>query len=111
MSKSKKSKKKVVVTNTPKDNLRVKSSRASSSSMARESAQNVDLLFGKENYKWMLIGFAVIILGMFLMMGGRNPSPEIWDEGIIYSKRRTLLAPMVILVGLLIEIYAIFKKK
>lgn len=67
------------------------------------------LSFGRENYMWMLIGIALIILGFILMSGGHMPSPDVWDENIIYSTRRTLIAPIVILAGLAVEIYAIFK--
>ena len=59
----------------------------------------------------MLIGLALIGLGMLLMSGGSMPSPDVWDEDIIYSTRRTLIAPLVILIGLGLQIYAIFAKK
>ena len=57
----------------------------------------------------MLIGLAVIAVGMVLMSGGAMPSPDVWDESLIYSHRRITLAPIVILIGLGIEVYAIFK--
>jgi hypothetical protein len=38
------------------------------------------------------------------------PSPDEWEPERIYSFRRTVLAPIVILAGLAVEIYAIFKK-
>jgi hypothetical protein len=38
------------------------------------------------------------------------PSPDVWDDSIIYSFRRTVLAPIVIIIGLVVEIFAIFKK-
>lgn len=68
------------------------------------------LIFGKQNYMWMGIGFGFVALGMILMTGGAMPSPDVWDESIIYSFRRTVLAPFLMLVGLVIEVYAIFKK-
>jgi len=68
------------------------------------------LIFGKQNYIWMGIGFGLIALGMLLMSGGAMPSPDVWDEDIIYSFRRTVLAPFLMLVGLVVEVYAIFKK-
>ncbi len=68
------------------------------------------LIFGKQNYIWMGIGFGLIALGMLLMSGGAMPSPDVWDESIIYSFRRTVLAPFVMLAGLVVEVYAIFKK-
>ena len=67
------------------------------------------MLFERENFKWMLIGIGLIALGMILMIGGSMPSPDVWDESLIYSHRRITLAPLVILTGLAIEIYAIFK--
>ena len=72
--------------------------------------RNDELVFGRENYKWMLIGIAVMAVGYVLMAGGSMPSPDVWDESIIYSTSRIVIAPFLILVGLVIEVYAIFKK-
>lgn len=75
------------------------------------SNSGTNTLFGKENYLWMLIGVAVIALGMFLMSGGRsNVDPNVFDSGSVYSARRITIAPILILAGLIIEMYAIFKK-
>lgn len=68
-----------------------------------------ELIFNKSNYIWMGIGVGAIFIGLLLMMGGAMPDPNTWDPNIIYSFRRTVLAPFVILVGLGIEVYAIFK--
>ena len=67
-------------------------------------------LFSKENYTWMLIGGAVIALGMFLMSGGKSADPNVFDTKQVYSTTRITIAPIVIVMGLIIEIYAIFKK-
>ena len=67
------------------------------------------MAFGKENYKWVGIGLALILIGMLLMMGGFNENPADWDEGKIYSFRRITIAPIVILTGLVVQIYAIFR--
>jgi len=67
-------------------------------------------LFTKENYTWMLIGGAVIALGMFLMSGGKNVDANTFDNNVVYSKVRITVAPILIVLGLVIEIYAIFKK-
>ncbi len=67
------------------------------------------LLYGREFYIWMLAGLALIILGFVLMAGG-NQAPNEWNSDEIYSFRRTGLAPLVIVAGLVVEIYAIFKK-
>lgn len=67
------------------------------------------VLFTKDNYMWMLIGAVVVALGLLLMAGGKNASNE-FDYNVVYSTRRITVAPIVIVLGLLIEIYAIFKK-
>ena len=66
--------------------------------------------FNKSNYTWMLIGAALIIMGMFLMSGGKSPDPNVFKESEVYSFRRITLAPLVIIAGFIVEIYAIFKK-
>jgi hypothetical protein len=68
------------------------------------------LVFTKKNYLFMGIGLACIILGMLLMLGGEMPNPDTWDESLIYSHRRITIAPLFIVIGLIIEIYAIFLK-
>ena len=68
------------------------------------------LLYGKETYIWIAGGFLLVLLGLALMAGGRMPDLNTWDDNIIYSFRRTVLAPFVILAGLVVEIYVIFRK-
>ena len=68
-----------------------------------------DFALGKENYRLMAIGFAVIIIGFILMVGGGSDDPEVFNPGI-FSFRRITLAPLLLLFGFLFEIYAILKK-
>ena len=68
------------------------------------------LLFTRDNYKFIAIGCGLIALGLILMLGGRMEDPNVWDESVIYSFRRTVIAPIVILAGLAMQIYAIFKR-
>lgn len=90
---------------------KVKSVKTASSAATATSVlhRNRELPFNKENFKWVGIGIALIALGMILMLGGYNDNPAIWDESKIYGFQRTLLAPVVILAGLAVEMYAIFK--
>lgn len=67
-------------------------------------------LFGRENYKWMIIGALVIGLGFILMAGGNSGDPTVFNNDEVYSKRRITLAPILILAGLGIEVFAIFRK-
>ena len=67
-------------------------------------------VFGKQTIIWVGIGLLLMIVGMLLMAGGSMPSPDVWDDSIIYSFRRITLAPIVILAGLGVITYAILKK-
>lgn len=75
-----------------------------------QRSEPVAMLYKRENFLWMGAGAALVVLGMLLMLGGAMPSPDVWDDSVIYSFRRTVLAPFVIVLGLGVEIYAIFKK-
>ena len=67
-------------------------------------------IFGKENYIWMIAGIVLMAIGIMLMAGGKSNDPNVFKENEVYSFRRITLAPIVILLGLGIEVYAIFKK-
>ena len=59
------------------------------------------------NYRLMLIGFAVIVLGFVLMAGGGSDDPNVYNEQALFSWRRITLAPLLVLGGFVFEIYAI----
>ena len=67
-------------------------------------------LFGKENYTWMLIGVAILVVGFLLMAGGGSDNPNEFLVNEVYSPRRITIAPIVILLGLAVEIYALFRQ-
>lgn len=76
-----------------------------------QKAKNRSLnFFGKSNYTWMLIGAALILVGMLLMSGGKSADPNVFNTDEVYSFRRITLAPIVIIAGFIVEIFAIFKK-
>ena len=70
----------------------------------------VNNLFGKENYMWMLAGIVVIILGFILMAGGKSADPKIFDPKEVYSTTRITIAPLLIIIGFVLEIVGIMKK-
>lgn len=67
-------------------------------------------LFTKSNYTWMLIGGLVIAVGFYLLSGGKSADPAVFDTKEVNSTTRITIAPIVIILGFVIEIYAIFKK-
>ncbi len=64
---------------------------------------------GKENYILLAIGFIIILVGFLLMIGGKSENPNEFSEEI-FSFRRITLAPIIILFGFAVEIWAIMKK-
>ena len=71
--------------------------------------------FGPKNYKLMLIGLALIVAGFLLMMGADANTvdgkydPNSWNEGI-FSIRRIRIAPLLVIAGFAVEVYAILKR-
>jgi hypothetical protein len=66
--------------------------------------------FSRENYIWMAAGLALIIIGMILMVGGKSDNPAVFNPKEVYGSQRITVAPVMIFLGLIVEIYAIFKR-
>lgn len=86
------------------------SKKSRSKNYVAANASNYELLFDKQNYVLMGASLVLILIGFLLMSGGSMPSPDVWDEGIIYSFRRITLAPFIVLSGLVLFVFGIFKK-
>src|SRR5690606_36957598 len=82
-------------------------SKANKKTVRKEQPNN---LFGKENYMWMIIGAVVLAIGFALMAGGKSADPNVFNPDEIYGFRRITLAPILVVAGFVIEIYAIMKK-
>ena len=67
-------------------------------------------LFEKQNYLWMLAGVVIMALGFVLMAGGKSADPNQFHPDEVYSTTRITIAPILILGGLILEIFAIFRK-
>ena len=72
----------------------------------RKQEAKSEFLFGKINYKFMLIGLGCISLGFILMAGGGSDDPNVFNPEI-FNWRRIRLAPTLVLIGFAIEVYAI----
>ena len=68
------------------------------------------LPFGKSNYIIVLIGIALIALGMILMIGGGSDDPDVFNPKM-FDFQHITLAPILVLIGFVVEIVAIFWKK
>lgn len=78
-------------------------------SKAAAAPAKLDFAFGKINYILMIGGLLVMILGFILMIGGGSEDPNVFNEEI-FSTRRLTIAPILVLLGFAIEIFAILKK-
>jgi hypothetical protein len=77
--------------------------------LKEEKKEDQNFALGRENYKLLAIGFAIIVLGFLLMLGGKTDSPDKFSS-TIFSFRRITLAPIVVLAGFIFAIWAIMKK-
>jgi len=69
-----------------------------------------DNLFNKQNYIWMAVGVAVMVISFLLMAGGKSPDPKVFNYDEVYSTRRITVAPILLMAGLIILMYAIMRK-
>lgn len=67
-------------------------------------------IFEKVNYLWMLAGIVIMAIGLILMVGGKSNDPNQFHPEEVYSTTRITIAPILILAGLVVELFAIFKK-
>ena len=69
----------------------------------------MNFTFGKKNYQLLIVGVIVMAIGFVLMSGGGSDDPNVFSDAIFNTQRLTI-APILILTGLVIEIFAIFYK-
>ena len=69
----------------------------------------MNFTFGKKNYQLLIAGVIVMAIGFVLMSGGGSEDPNVFSNAIFNTQRLTI-APILILTGLVIEIFAILHK-
>lgn len=85
--------------------------------MAKQNNTEVDnksnkqgLPFTMINYVLVIVGVLLIALGMILMIGGGSSDPDVFNQEM-FNFRRLTLSPILILLGFVVEIVAIFWRK
>lgn len=68
------------------------------------------LLYDKTNYILMLAGVVLIAVGFILMSGGGSKDPNVFDPAEVYSSTRITVAPILVLLGFVVELFAVLKK-
>ena len=69
----------------------------------------MDFAFKKKNFILLFTGILFIATGLILMSGGASEDPEVFNYEI-FNFRRLTLAPILITIGFIIEIFAIMLK-
>ena len=78
--------------------------------MKERNKKDEEMVFSWTNYKFMLLGVLLLIVGFVLMAGGGSDDPNVFNYEAIFSWRRIVLAPIVVLSGFGVVGYSIFKK-
>lgn len=78
--------------------------------MKTENTKEKGLPVAKENYKFLIIGFVIIVVGFLLMVGGGSKDPNVFNEKEMFSAQRIIIAPIVVIFGFAFEIWAIMRK-
>lgn len=77
--------------------------------VANNDANDAKMALGMRNYKLMLIGFAVIVVGFILMVGGGSSDPNEFNYDM-FSFRRITLSTIFVLGGFAFVGYGIMSK-
>ena len=75
--------------------------------------ENTKMPITPKGLKYLLIGLLVMVSGYILMSGGGSDDPQVFNYAM-FDFRRLVVAPIVIILGIVIEIVAImglFKNK
>lgn len=76
-----------------------KAQAGSGKQRATSKSKGIELPFDRDNFILMGVGFVVLIIGYILMSGDTN----------IYSFQKITLAPVIVMFGYALEVYAILK--
>lgn len=64
---------------------------------------------GKNGLKLMLIGIAIMLLGFILLSGGGVSDPQVFNYDM-FNFRRMVLAPIVLVAGIVVIVVSIIRK-
>lgn len=84
--------------------------QAGESQVKKPIAEQTMFRLGKQNYYIMLLGLVLIVVGFILMSGGRWTNPNVFPESELYSTQRITIAPIIVIIGFIVEVYAVFHK-
>lgn len=93
-----------------KQPIHPKAKQPAATTSVKQNVAQLPFIFDRSNYLVMIAGVVVILVGFALMSGGATTNPAEFPKAEIYSFTRITLAPIVIMLGFGIEIFAILKR-
>lgn len=69
---------------------------------------NTKMAITPKGLKYLLVGLIVMVSGYILMAGGGSDDPDVFNYAM-FDFRRMVAAPIVIILGIVIEIVAIMR--
>lgn len=78
-------------------------------SKGKEHKLNFQLAFGPINYILMVVGIVILAIGYYLLSGGGSDDPNTFNPDM-FDDRRLVAAPILIVLGFAVEIFAIMFK-
>lgn len=76
----------------------------------QHSDENPKFGFKSQNYRLLLIGLAINVIGFLLMIGGAAEDPNTFDANELFSAQRITIAPILIVAGYIVILYSIMKR-
>ena len=70
--------------------------------------ENTKMPITPRGLKLLLVGLIVMVSGYILMTGGGSDDPQVFNYAM-FDFRRMVAAPIVIILGIVIEVVAIMK--
>ena len=70
--------------------------------------ENTKMPITPRGLKLLLVGLLVMVSGYILMTGGGSDDPQVFNYAM-FDFRRMVAAPIVIILGIVIEVVAIMK--
>jgi hypothetical protein len=75
----------------------------------KEAKDSTEFAIARDSFKFLAIGFAVIVIGFILMIGGDSKDPNVFNYEM-FNFQRITLAPILVMTGFIFEIWAIMRK-
>lgn len=68
-----------------------------------------EFVFGRDNYRLLIIGLVLLLVGFILMAGGGSDDPDEFSYSL-FNFQRMVLSPLLIIAGFVVEFFAIMKR-